>query len=118
MGSDWDSAHSAAEKSLKEGDFLVHPHAQVWKSREDDNDATAMVIMINTMMMTAVNPSGSQGGLYLGTSSHDDYSGEHLGRPRQPGGRARQADGQATSLRHRCGDSHHHFTEISCDQCS
>ena len=49
----------------------------------------------------------------------DDYSGEHLGRPRQPGGRARQADGQAASLHHRCGDSHHHhFTEISCDQCS
>ena len=108
MGSDWDSAHKAAEESLKEGDFLVHPHAQVQKSREDDDDATAMVIMINTMMMTAVSH----------TSSHDDYSGEHLGRPRQPGGRACQADGQAPSLHHRCGDSHHHFTEISRDQCS
>ena len=29
VGEDWDSAHAAAEESLAEGDFLVHPHAQV-----------------------------------------------------------------------------------------
>ena len=29
MGEDWDSAHAVAEESLAEGDFLVHPHAQV-----------------------------------------------------------------------------------------
>ena len=34
MGDDWDSAHTAAEESLAEEDFLVHPHAQV----DDDDD--------------------------------------------------------------------------------
>ena len=29
MGEDWDSAHAVAEEALAEGDFLVHPHAQV-----------------------------------------------------------------------------------------
>jgi len=28
VGEDWDSAHAAAEESLAEADFLVHPHAQ------------------------------------------------------------------------------------------
>ena len=37
MGEDWDSAHAAAEESLAEGDFLVHPHAQV-PDRDDDDD--------------------------------------------------------------------------------
>ena len=29
VGEDWDSAHAVAEEALAEGDFLVHPHAQV-----------------------------------------------------------------------------------------
>ena len=44
----------------------------------------------------------------------DDYSGEYLGRPRQPGGRARRADGQAPSLHHRCGDSQKYHVIIYC----
>ena len=28
-GEDWDSAHVVAEQAVAEGDFLVHPHAQV-----------------------------------------------------------------------------------------
>ena len=38
MGEDWDSAHAAAEAALTEGDFLVHPHAQVGDDVHDDPD--------------------------------------------------------------------------------
>ena len=37
MGEDWDSAHAVAEEALAEGDFLVHPHAQVGDEHLQDD---------------------------------------------------------------------------------
>ena len=49
VGENWDSAHAAAEESLAEGDFLVHPHAQV-AGRDDDDYELSMMLMIVTML--------------------------------------------------------------------
>ena len=35
MGDDWEDAHAAALESMREGEFLVHPHAQVVDGAQD-----------------------------------------------------------------------------------
>ena len=37
MGADWEDAHAAALESMREGEFLVHPHAQVVEGAQDDH---------------------------------------------------------------------------------
>ena len=37
MGDAWEAAHAAALESMREGEFLVHPHAQVVDGAQDGN---------------------------------------------------------------------------------
>ena len=54
VGEDWDSAHAAAEESLAEGDFLVHPHAQVAGRDDDDEISTSTMLIMVTMLMIMI----------------------------------------------------------------